>query len=915
MREQTIRRSWQWLSLVLTLSLVAGGCLQPDATPSPPPLEGNGCSRPEVLDLEDGWRFRTDPEDAGLSQRWYASSLDDTDWRRLAPGQPWEFSGVEYDGVAWYRTTFTMPSWSAVYLGLGRVDDAATLWLDGEKQLTWEAEAPEAQAFDITDSGEPREQVTLAMRVEDYGGYGGIEGTSRLSDRPRGVMEDVDYIRHLFATHPAWPKPDWIDGAPVAWTMSGAQGAREKALVRSDGTVAPWADGPTAEVWLYDPAAQQLVTAAQEEIKYSLHRGYLPMPKWEWEAVGAQVQNILFRDLQQDAVRWQVSVHNPGETARDLTLLLVVRPFGIARSFTPICSLALQGSSRLWINEMPFLLAGTEPAEAGAASMDESMLRAREGNTPAENAGFEDPAGLGVAVLAYPFSLKPTESQTYHFAFPTAPQGDAEQVSFPTTDQAAEQRLAATADSWDQILDRVSIEVPDQLLVDGIRASTAYLLIAIDPEGPHPGPLAHSAVWVRDAAYTGLALLQLGYSDVVRGYIPDILAAQEPSGRVPPIQGEDIPWEDDEWDAQGQAIFLATSYHRYSGDTDALEAWYPTVKAAAQFIRHLREETRGAEGPTRGLLPPRKSAEDLGPTDQHYYWDNFWAVAGLEEAAYAARELEKPGDAVWMEAEADALREAILRSTREVMGPEPAYVPGAVEDVDSSAMARGTVPALWPIRVLSPESSLMKRSFEAYYQQWVAPDDGAFRHRQGQFWPYGGLELAHAYLRLGDTDALHEILGWTLRHQTLPGTFAWAEQVDPEDGGISGGDMPHAWAAASYTTLVREMLVSERGDHLELFTGVPDWWLEAENTIKLREVPTHFGTLDLRTDSTLQQTESGWEGVLTLTVSGAEPPNGFRWRLPETPASIDAPGGTVVDNSVLVVPARGGKIRLSFSSQ
>jgi hypothetical protein len=299
--------------------------------------------------------------------------------------------------------------------------------------------------------------------------------------------------------------------------------------------------------------------------------------------------------------------------------------------------------------------------------------------------------------------------------------------------------------------------------------------------------------------------------------------------------------------------------------------------------------------------------------DRHYYWDNLWAVAGLEEAAYAARELGELEDAAWMEAEADALRDGILRSVERVMGPEPAYIPGAVEDVESSAMARGTVPALWPIRVLSPESALLERSFHTYHQRWIAPDDGGFRHRQGQFWPYGGLELAHAYLRLGRDDVLHEILGWTLEHQTLPGTFAWAEQVHPQGGGISGGDMPHAWAAASCATLVREMLISEREGHLELFTGAPDWWFEGDRVIAASDAPTHFGILSLHTESTIQQTDDGWDGVLRLKLSGAEPPQGFRWKLPHEADSVEGPPGVAVQDGCLIVPPGAGTVRLTFA--
>ena len=247
-------------------------------------------------------------------------------------------------------------------------------------------------------------------------------------------------------------------------------------------------------------------------------------------------------------------------------------------------------------------------------------------------------------------------------------------------------------------------------------------------------------------------------------------------------------------------------------------------------------------------------------------------------------------------------------------GEEPEYVPGAVEDLESSAMARGTVPALWPVRVLSPESALMQRSFDVYHERWVAPDAGGFRHRQGQFWPYGGLELAHAYLRLGRTDVLHEILGWTLEHQTLEGTYAWAEQVNPENGGISGGDMPHAWAAASYATLVREMILTEHEGRLELFTGAPDWWFEGDRHITLTEAPTHYGALDLHTQGTVEPIEGDWDGILRLTVSGAAPPEGFRWQLPDQPVDVEGPRGVTVQDGRLLIPKSGGTVRLTFAA-
>ncbi|MCL4534012.1 MAG: hypothetical protein M1370_02505, partial [Bacteroidetes bacterium] len=202
-----------------------------------------------------------------------------------------------------------------------------------------------------------------------------------------------------------------------------------------------------------------------------------------------------------------------------------------------------------------------------------------------------------------------------------------------------------------------------------------------------------------------------------------------------------------------------------------------------------------------------------------------------------------------------------------------------------------------------------------YYQKWIAPDNGAYRHVFGQWWPYGGLGLARDYLRLGQQGIVHQILAWTLGHQTLPGTYAWAEQVSPANGGISGGDMPHAWAAATYVTLIREMLVMRRGDTLELFAGVPPSWLEAGKTVGVREAPTEFGTLTALVDSDLNTSATDWSGTLTLTIGGsARPPDGFAWTLPQTPAWVDGPPGTEIRGGRLLVPSSGGTLKLGYGA-
>ena len=850
-----------------------------------------------------------DPQAVGRREAWFAPTHDIADWQSLAPGRTWESAGMDYDGVAWYRTTFTMPAWTHVYLGFGGIDDVAELWINGELAGEWAFDPDGLPVLlELSDYGTPGDVITLAFRVLDTGGYGGIKQRVRLGAAPQAAIDPTQVALTLAAQHPDWPMPAWARGDPYAWTMTGAYDAAEEALFSINGAVAPWARGPSVELWLYDPDTDDLATGPSQGLDISLVEGELPLPQATWQAFDVVLTHTLFHDLQRPAFLWTLTAANEGEQPRALTLLVVVRPFAVT-NVAPIEQLGFQGEQRLWINGNPFIVAQTAPAQHGAGSLEDVTVAALRGSVTDAEQVHCDPAGGAAAALAYPLQLAPGEQLTLNFGFPDAPGG--EFPALATLDVPV--RLADVTAAWQAATGRVRISVPDERITAGIPASIGYLLLALDPDGPHPGPLAHDAVWVRDAAYIGLALLKFGYADAVAGYIPDLIAAQEPDGRVPPIIGENAPWLDDEWDSQGQLMFLIASHYHYTGNHEALETWYPAVRKAAQFLVELRADYDPLADSLQDILPPSKSAEDIGPPDWHHYWDNWWAIAGLESGAELAEILGEDEDRAWMQAEANALRAATLDSIDVVMDDDPSHIPSAVESILGSNNARGTVPVLWPVQVLSPERPLVADSFDVYHQRWIEPSDGGFRHHGGHYWPYGGLELAHAYLQLGRMDVVHQILGWTLSNETLPGTYAWAEQVDPADNSFSGGDMPHAWAAADYIMLIREMLLTERDDALVLFAGAAEWWFALEKEIVLEDAPTHFGPLTLRTESSVVQEGGSWKGTLTLYLEGATPPEGFHWELPVSPLTVHGPTGTMLsDDGKLVIPGGDGIVQLTF---
>jgi hypothetical protein len=83
-----------------------------------------------VLDLRGKWKFQL-----GDDKRWAEKSYNDSKWEEIFVPSPWEDEGFPgYDGYAWYRKHFSLPSGAEkkiLYLHLGCVDDVGEAYLNG----------------------------------------------------------------------------------------------------------------------------------------------------------------------------------------------------------------------------------------------------------------------------------------------------------------------------------------------------------------------------------------------------------------------------------------------------------------------------------------------------------------------------------------------------------------------------------------------------------------------------------------------------------------------------------------------------------------------------------------------------------------------------------------------------------------
>ena len=140
------------------------------------------------INLRGTWKIET-----GDDSTWKEKNYNDSDWKKIFVPAYWETQGLKnYDGYAWYRTTFTLPEEfkdRKMVLVLGLIDDIDQTFLNGQLIGSIGDWNPETIAtnFNLNNEWEtfrgyyipeniliPGKKNTIAVRVYDGYADGGI---------------------------------------------------------------------------------------------------------------------------------------------------------------------------------------------------------------------------------------------------------------------------------------------------------------------------------------------------------------------------------------------------------------------------------------------------------------------------------------------------------------------------------------------------------------------------------------------------------------------------------------------------------------------------------------------------------------------------------------------------------------------
>lgn len=433
----------------------------------------------------------------------------------------------------------------------------------------------------------------------------------------------------------------------------------------------------------------------------------------------------------------------------------------------------------------------------------------------------------------------------------------------------------AAATTWSTaIRETASLRIPDermQLLYD----AAVRTLVLLSADEIVPGPYTYRRFWFRDACLMMHAMLAIGLVERCRRAIERFPARQLRNGYFRSQEGE--------WDSNGQVLWVLERFAAVTGGRLSDELLDAAERAVAWIAKKRLPADSGL--PHAGLLPPGFSAEHLGPND-YYYWDDFWAVAGLRAAACLFQQAGRPAAADRARREADGFEQAIARSVESIprrrsLGGIPA---SPYRRLDSGAV--GSLVADYPLQLEPPAAPRIMATVEALMQ--LSFHHGGFFQEiiHSGLNAYLTLDIAQTLLRAGDPR--FRDLVETVAAIASP-TGQWPEAIHPLSGGGCMGDGQHGWAAAEWVMMIRNMFVREELGRLIVGSGLFHEWLEAEDELTFGPTLTSWGPVSVR----IRREAAG--AVVQLDTA---------WRGPAPRVDVQVPGYAAVMNANAAEPVR-----------
>lgn len=616
------------------------------------------------------------------------------------------------------------------------------------------------------------------------------------------------------------------------WTSIGLEGSPREAMVDPVGMMTPGAWGWSVLPWLrvdgrnlvpplMDGIRQDPVPGAWSSVRSRWAGGAVDWT-WTWEAVELEgEEGVLLRQR----------VGNRGGEVLRLDLGIALRPCNVL-AIGHINRLSYR--DRVWKANGRTALVAIQPPTRSVVSDRHHGDPLRDPSAGLDLPRLTSRSGIATGLSSWESFLAPGETHAIEAFVPLDPgAGASSRLRRIQARGVAHARERMAARLLDDAARGSRITVADDRLQEAVDAIRGRLHVFDDQDRYSPGTFLYHHHWFRDAAFLTLGFENMGLGERTAAKLERYPHRQSADGLFRSQTGE--------WDSNGQALWTLGLHVRRGGDPVRADRIWKNVMRGAAWIERARRPDSDQHVPHRGLLPAGFSAEHFGPND-HYYWDNFWGIAGLEQAAWLAGTLGRDADRRRLEAMRDDFRIDLAAALRWGMERGEGALPcSPYRRLDAAAV--GNMVAVSPLGVVPPSDP------------WVGPTvdflvERCFR--KGLFFqsivhtglnPYLSIQVARVLQARGDM-RLDGVVQALLDAATP--TWCWPEAIHPASGGGCMGDGDHGWAAAEFLSLVRDLLVREAPEGVLLLDGVPAAWFRSGRPFGIERAPTDHGEVDVR---------------------------------------------------------------------
>lgn len=728
-----------------------------------------------------------------------------------------------------------------------------------------------------------------------------------------------------------WPAgyfPDQAVQRQTYWTVVGLPRDTEETLLDENGSIEAKTAQPMLMPFLL-PAGGKLITARNvDKCEQSLVNRWLPLPSvtWQTENLRLTIEAIPAGRPGDSTTFVLYRVANFSDQQQRGQFFLAVRPHqinprwqhgGIARTRSIRADSIGENQHAVIIDDAPIYVVLDRPTASGATEFSKSrgdIVQFIAAGLLPDHDTAECELGLASAAFSFDYDIAPGANRDVVVAVPLHENaGEVAKIllnnrpSGTTPSEAFNQLKKEQIGTWHRRLAKVKVRVGDREVTDTLRAQAGYILINQDGNAIQPGSRNYNRSWIRDGSLTATALMRLGMFDETRQYLEWYTQRVEDNGLVPPILNTDGSlWHgygDVEYDAQGQYVYLVANQYRLSGDEEFLRKYFDQLISVMRHTAELCQQTRRPEHmagePARerfqGILPPSVSHEGYA-TPAHSYWDDYWALKGWCDLRDVAARLGRQDIVDWSSAEYDKLVEAVQATIdATVQFKQIDFLPSSADygDPDPTSISIGIYPCG---QIGMMRRDLLMNTYDRYYE------DLERRTKPGANYGYTPYEVRNmmSFALLNQPARAEQLLDFLMEGRRPAAWRHFAEVVHSDERiGKYIGDMPHTWVGSGFVNTILGMIFVEQRDELRLLVAPPEKWLLGKGIV-LRDVPTHFGRLNLDArivgDSLQLEIGGSLQGHTTTRLS---------WPWASRPRSVSADGNPVEqfdDGSVLLLP-------------